>query len=116
MILKEIIEIITRLIEIAGVLIMVIGIVYGSFAFLTSIQKSDHNAYDTYRTRIGRSILLGLELLVAADILNTVAIKPTMKSVLVLGLIVIIRTFLSFSLEIELEGKLPWRRKENSTR
>lgn len=70
------------------------------------------DGYDLFRRKLGRSILLGLEFLVAADIINTVSIKPTMESVTILGLIVLIRTFLSFSLEIELEGKLPWKHKE----
>ena len=62
------------------------------------------------RQTLGRSILTGLELLVAADIIRTVAVEPTMESVLVLGLIVIIRTFLSFSLEVEIEGHWPWQK------
>ena len=62
------------------------------------------------RRYFGRSILLGIEVLVAADLIRTVAVDPTMENVLVLGLIVLIRTFLSFSLEIELEGVVPWRR------
>lgn len=59
---------------------------------------------------MGRSILLGLEFLVAADIINTVAVDPTLESLVVLGGIVLIRTFLSFALEVEIEGRLPWRR------
>ena len=62
-----------------------------------------------FRKTLGRSILTGLELLVAADIIRTVAIEPTLRSVLVLGLIVLIRTFLSFSLEVEINGKWPWQ-------
>ena len=63
-----------------------------------------------FRKNLGRSILTGLELLVAADIIRTVAVEPTLQSVLVLGLIVIIRTFLSMSLEVEIDGKWPWQR------
>lgn len=66
-----------------------------------------------FRRTLGRSILTGLEFLVAADIIRTVAIEPTMRSVLVLGLIVLIRTFLSMSLEVEIDGKLPWRRAQD---
>ena len=65
-----------------------------------------------FRRTLGRSILAGLELLVAADIVRTVAIEPTLENVLVLGLIVLIRTFLSMSLEVEIEGKWPWQRAE----
>ena len=63
------------------------------------------------RRQVGRAILLGLEFLVAADIIGTVAVQPTLRSVSVLGLIVLVRTFLSMALEIEMEGRLPWRRQ-----
>jgi uncharacterized membrane protein len=65
--------------------------------------------YRQYRQQLGRSILLGLELLVAADIIRTVAVTPTLTSVAVLGGIVLIRTFLSFSLELEITGRWPWQ-------
>ena len=64
---------------------------------------------------MGKSILLGLEVLVAADIIATVVTKPTMNSVLILGVIIIIRTLLSFSLQVELEGKFPWQAKRENT-
>jgi uncharacterized membrane protein len=67
--------------------------------------------YSSFRRFLGRSILLGLELLVAADIIRTVAIAPTLSSVIVLGGIVVIRTFLSFSLEVEITGRWPWQEK-----
>lgn len=67
------------------------------------------DAYKALRSNLGRSILLGLELLVAADIINTVAVQPTLESIAVLAGIVAIRTFLSFSLELEIEGKWPWQ-------
>jgi uncharacterized membrane protein len=67
-------------------------------------------AYRVVRTVFGRSILLGLEFLVAADIIRTVAVEPSLENVGVLGLIVLIRTFLSFSLEVEIDGSWPWRR------
>ena len=67
------------------------------------------------RLYFGRSILLGLEVLVAADLIRTVAVEPTLHNVLVLGLIVLIRTFLSFSLEIEIDGVVPWRRGPRET-
>ena len=66
-------------------------------------------AYHRYRAELARGILLGLELLVAADIVGTVAVTPTFESLAVLGLIVLIRTFLSFSLEVEIEGRWPWQ-------
>ena len=64
----------------------------------------------SFRSNLGRSILLGLEFLVAADIINTVAVEPTIQSLIVLAGIVLIRTFLSFSLEVEIEGRWPWRK------
>ena len=70
---------------------------------------SGGDAYKALRSNLGRSILLGLELLVAADIINTVAVEPTLTSIAVLAGIVAIRTFLSFSLELEIEGKWPWQ-------
>jgi uncharacterized membrane protein len=71
----------------------------------------DTDRYRALRQRLGRAILLGLELLVAADIIRTVAVTPTFTSAGVLGIIVVIRTFLSFSLEVELEGRWPWQPK-----
>ena len=69
------------------------------------------NYYSSFRQDIGRAILLGLEFLIAGDIIRTVVVAPTIQNVLVLGLIVLIRTFLSLSLQLEIEGKLPWRRE-----
>ena len=68
--------------------------------------------YRSFRNRLGRAIILGLELLVAADILRTISTEPTLRQVLVLGVIVLIRTFLSFSLEIELERRWPWQPRQ----
>lgn len=100
----------TLVIEFIGVGVILLGILYGTFEFFRAFLKKENDSYEKLRHRLGRSILLGLELLVAGDIINTVAVEPTLNSVLVLGGIVLIRTFLSFSLEIELEGNLPWRR------
>src|SRR6266542_4366023 len=72
--------------------------------------QRDGSYYSLYRQDVGRAILLGLEFLIAGDLIRTVVVAPTMQNVLVLGLIVLIRTFLSFSLQLEIEGKLPWRR------
>ena len=66
--------------------------------------------YSRFRRVLGRAILIGLELLVAADIIRTVAVTPTIESVSVLGLIVLIRTFLSWSLEVEISGRWPWQK------
>ncbi|MGP9820206.1 DUF1622 domain-containing protein [Salinarimonas sp. NSM] len=102
---------ITRAIEYGGIAVIVLGIVIATAAYLRKKLSGARGGdpYDEYRASLGRSILLGLEFLVAADIINTVAIEPTMDSVLVLGGIVLIRTFLSFALEVEIEGRWPWQ-------
>lgn len=105
---------ITLGIELAGIAIIVLGAVISFLWFIAGLlkKKGDVNCYHEFRANLGRSILLGLEFLVAADIISTVAIEPTLNSVAVLGVVVLIRTFLSFALEIEIEGSLPWRRAE----
>jgi uncharacterized membrane protein len=74
-------------------------------------SENEDDPVATFRRMLGRAILTGLELLVAADIIRTVAIDPTLESVAVLGVIVLIRTFLSFSLEVEIDGRWPWQKK-----
>lgn len=104
------VELLMRWIEAAGIGIITIGVIAASVQFLTGLrQQTFDEAYSLYRRRLGQAILLGLELLVAADIIGTVAVEPTLTSVGVLGLIVLVRTFLSMALEIEMEGRLPWR-------
>jgi uncharacterized membrane protein len=98
-------------VELAGVTVIVIGGAIATVRFLTSWQaRSLDFAYRGYRRDLGRAIRLGLELLVAADIINTVAVDPTFQSLGVLAGIVLIRTFLSFSLEVEINGRWPWAR------
>jgi uncharacterized membrane protein len=103
---------IARVMEIAGIAVIVIGAVAATFTYLRqrgSIGGADE-PYDQYRSSLGRSILLGLEFLVAADIIGTVAIEPTLNNLAVLAGIVLIRTILSFSLEVEIEGRWPWQK------
>jgi uncharacterized membrane protein len=101
---------IARGVEILGVTTVVVGLaaalVNGGLALLRG--EAGDSVYRTIRTVFARSILLALEFLVAADIIRTVAVQPSVENVAVLGLIILIRTFLSFSLEIELEGRWPW--------
>ncbi len=101
-------------IEVAGVGIIVSAVLIASVLFLRqgfgAVGWTE--AYSSYRANLGRGILLGLELLVAADIIGTVAVTPSFQTLGVLALIVLIRTFLSFSLEVEIEGQWPWRRRE----
>lgn len=87
--------------------IMLVGLVFA--ARLARRQPPLEDAYLSFRHAIGRGILLGLEVLVAADIIRTVAVEPTFRSVGVLAGIVVIRTFLSFSLEMEISGRWPWQ-------
>ena len=98
-------------IEVMGVAVMVIGAIGATVAFLVAVwrQHAFRPMYQAYRRGLGRSILLGLEFLVAADIIKTVAISPTLENVAVLGLIVLIRIALSFSLEVEIDGHWPWQ-------
>jgi len=101
----------TRLIELVGVLLILGGAAAATARFLTRwVSAGLETAYREYRQQLGRAILLGLEFLVAGDIINTVAVDPTFRSVVVLAGIVAIRTFLSFSLEVEIEGRWPWNR------
>lgn len=110
---------ITRAFEIAGIAVIVFGAIVATVVFLRrALDKGEFEAaYHRYRSHLGRAILLGLELMVAADIINTVAVEPTFRTLGVLGLIVIIRTFLSFSLEVEINGHWPWQesRRGNPT-
>lgn len=107
----------TRLIEVGGIAVIVLGLIGATATALWQVLQGRTwpEAFSLYRSNIGQAILLGLEFLVAADIINTVAIEPTLQSMLVLGGIVLIRTFLSFSLEVEIEGRWPWERDRRRT-
>ncbi|GAB4279120.1 MAG: DUF1622 domain-containing protein [Coriobacteriia bacterium] len=102
--------------EAVGMAVLTLGALWAAVrwcsALLQRIGAAD--AYARLRRDLGRSILLGLEILVAADIIRTIAVEPSLENVVILGLIVLIRTFLSFSLEIEIEGALPWRRAKGA--
>ncbi len=105
---RHIIEIVGVAIDGAGVLVVVLGALVATGRFLIQRPKASGEGYRLYRQDLGRAILLGLEFLIAGDIIRTVVVAPTLQNVLVLGLIVLIRTFLSLSLQLEIEGKLPW--------
>ena len=108
------IEHLATALELAGVAVVVAGVVLATAVFLrSSLRRGEaRGAYARYRADLGRGILLGLELLVAADIVATVTAPLTLESVGLLAAIVLIRTFLSFSLETEIEGRWPWKRAE----
>jgi uncharacterized membrane protein len=111
---RELIETAGRIIDAAGVAAMVIGALLAAMFAVPKLLGRKAGVYEEFRRFLGRSILLGLELLVAADIIRTVAISPTLESVAALAVIVLIRTFLSWSLELEITGRWPWQGKEES--
>lgn len=109
---------VAKIVELFGIAIIALG-AFGTlalFAIRFSSRVNRDEAVASFRSSLGRAILLGLEFLVAADIINTVAVTPTLLSVAVLAGIVIIRTFLSFSLEVEIEGRWPWDRRKGEQR
>jgi uncharacterized membrane protein len=106
----EIISVSGYAIEAIGVLVVVIGTVISSFTFIRTFQKHPEGvAYRSYRRQLGRSIILGLEFLIAGDIIRTVVVADTLENVAVLGLIILIRSFLSVTLHLEVEGRWPWQ-------
>lgn len=110
-IFKSAVEAVAKAIDGAGVVVLIIGLLVATALFLRALRGEGADAaYKPYRQRIGRSILLSLEFLVAADIIRTVAVEPTFRGVGVLAIIVLVRTFLSFTLEVELEGRWPWHK------
>ncbi|ANI79415.1 DUF1622 domain-containing protein [Sphingobium sp. EP60837] len=109
------IDFLAKMVELAGVAIIVGGTFLSSAYFLRGGVRGDwRQAYDRYRANLGRGILLGLELLVGADIMSTVTAPLTFTSLGLLAAIVVIRTFLSFSLETEIEGCWPWQRSRRA--
>jgi uncharacterized membrane protein len=102
------------LIDGVGVVVIALGILIatGRLARQLASRCPAEEIYNRYRQTVGRAILLGLELLVAGDIIRTVAIRPTFTSVGVLVVIVLVRTFLSWTLEVELNGRFPWQHRE----
>jgi uncharacterized membrane protein len=109
---------VSRILELAGLVIIAAGAVITLLQFLQQLRRRGDltKAVASFRSSLGRAILLGLEFLIAADIINTVAVTPTLISVAVLAGIVAIRTFLSFSLELEIEGRWPWQRRRGAQR
>ena len=103
------VEIVGKGIDTAGVSVMVLGGLLATGRAAENVKNRAPDVYRRFRQQLGRTILLGLEFLVAADIIRTVAVTPTVRSVLVLAVIVVIRTSLSFSLELEITGRWPWQ-------
>lgn len=101
-----------RIVELAGVGVLLLGAMIGVGVFALRLARGQgmESAYHGLRSDIGRAILLGLEFLVIADIIGTIAVRPTFENLGVLALIVVIRTFLSFTLELEVSGHWPWQK------
>ena len=108
---RHIMEVVGTSVDGVGVFIVAGGMVVATVRLAARRAHETGNYYSLYRQDVGRAILLGLEFLIAGDIIRTVVVAPTLQNVVVLGLIVLIRTFLSLSLQLEIEGKLPWQRE-----
>ncbi len=112
----DVVENLGKAVDLAGVGVIVLAMLIASILYVIALRREEPaQAYRTYRQRLGRGILLGLEFLVAADIIRTVAVEPSYRGVGVLAIIVAIRTFLSFTLELELEGRWPWQKERGGT-
>ena len=112
--MREGIEWVAQMIELLAVVVMVAFIVIGTFRWLAGSPRGIELRYQNYRAMIGKSLLLGLELLVAADIVRTVTLEATLASISALGALIVVRTALSWTVTLEVEGRWPWQpeRKE----
>lgn len=111
MTVKEIMGSISILVEIAGVVCILAGFFIALGRSVVHLKsRNAGGAYRAFRETFGHSVLLGLEVLVAADLIRTIAVEPTLSNLAVLAALVAIRTFLSWSLEVEIEGRWPWNR------
>ncbi len=108
---EAVMEVASRSFEAVGVAVLVLG---GVWAFVRALGnwRRGGNVYVGIRRDFGRALLLGLEILVAADIIKTVSVATTLENVVILGVLVLVRTLLSFSLDVEIEGVAPWRRRQ----
>jgi uncharacterized membrane protein len=115
---KNAVDVISKIIDGAGVVVVVVGLLLatGAFALAQRDREQRPLAYRVYRQQVGKAILLGLEFLVAADIIRTVAVEPTFRGVGVLAIVVAVRTFLSFALDVELDGRWPWQSRQTPSR
>ena len=114
--MREWVELSSKGIQALAVVVIVVSIVFGSLRFLRQSGTRIGDPYRAYKELLGRSLLLSLEFLVAADVIRTVLLDLTAKGMEILGALVVIRTFLSLSLVVELEGRWPWRASESPVR
>ena len=113
---EQFLDIAEHIFEIAGVAILVLGGLVSLVAYGRDLSVGHRRvAYTALRHNLGRTILLGLEVLIIADIILTVAIAQTLENAITLGVIVVVRTFLSFSLDVEMDGVVPWRRRASES-
>ena len=110
-VILEWIEVLSLIIEVLAVLFILFAVIgsLGRYIYNHFSGASENQRYKRFRHRLARSLMLGLEMLIAADIIRTVALEATLQSILVLGLLVLVRTFLSWSLVVEIEGYWPWQ-------
>lgn len=111
---KEFIEWSAIAIEVATILLLIVATSFGTVRFLYRFTREGESAYSEFKIHLGKMLILALEFLVAADIIRTVALDQTLTNVATLGLLVIVRTFLSWSLSVEIEGRWPWNRKDEA--
>ena len=115
--LTSFVELLGLLLDLTGVLIITAGVFRSLPQYTRAVASSGNvtsarrEAFHQLRTRVGMTVLLGLEVLVAADIVKTMAVEPTLESVAVLGLLVLVRTFLSWTLTVDIEGRWPWQKE-----
>ena len=114
---KSIVSDIVRVVEAVGAGIMLLGGLGAFLIFLRRVLQPERRpgSYEELRRNLGRSILLGLEVLIVADIVRTIIVDPTYESVVVLGVVVVVRILLSFALEVEMDGMWPWNRWQRQT-
>ncbi len=107
-------ESVSEWIEIVAVAVIAIGVLVALIVGVTVVRQAGWAAgIESVKRQIGRGLLLGLDLLIAADVIRTVTLEPTLENVAALGLLVVVRTFLAWSLVVELDGRWPWQRREN---
>lgn len=111
--MSTVLDVAVRSMEALGAAVILLGVLVATAIFVRDLLRGPYpEAYNRLRANLGRGILLGLELLVGADIISTISAPLTLSSVGLLGLVVLIRTFLAFALETEIEGRWPWRRAD----
>ena len=105
----QIVDFTARGLELVGVAVIGIGFIYAGFRALAHLGQKRPNSFDLLKVSIGKALQLGLEFLIAADIISTVTVEPTREKIVSLALLIVVRTFLSWSIAVEIEGCWPWQ-------